>query len=93
VIGRGGARLAIAAVAAAILTASLTGCTHGGLGGQPAPAAGLTATTTTPAPVTSEDDSSLQSVESDLDAADSATTNAGGDVADADSSAATSDSP
>jgi hypothetical protein len=93
VIGRGGARIAIVAVAVAIVGASLTGCAHNGLGGRPAPAAGVNATTAAPAPATGSDDSSLQSVQNDLDSADSATTNAGGDVADADSSAATNDSP
>jgi hypothetical protein len=93
VIGHGGTRIAIAAVAVAIVSASRTGCSHGGLGGRPAPAAGVTATTTAPAPAAGSDDSSLQSVENDLDAANSATTNAGGDVADADSSASTNDSP
>jgi hypothetical protein len=93
VIGRGSTKIAIAAVAIAIVGASLTGCSHDGLGGRPVPAAGVTATTTAPAPATGGDDSSLQSVENDLNAANSATTNAGGDVADADSSASTNDSP
>lgn len=94
-IARGGARIVVAVVTIAILGGSLAGCARGALASQQAPAAGVTATTTTtaPAPSTGSDDSSRQSIQGDLDSANSATTNAGGDVADADSSTATSDSP
>ncbi len=92
-IGRGGTRIAIALAAVTIVGGALTGCSHGGLAGQQAPVAGVDATTTSPAPATGSDDSTLQSIQDDLNAANSATTNAGGDVTDADSSTATSDSP
>lgn len=91
----GGTRIALAVVAVAILGGSLTGCGHVALGGQQAPAAAVTPATTVPAPTPSGagDDSSLSSIQADLDSANSATANAGGDVSDADSSAATNDSP
>ena len=88
-----GTRIAIALAAVTIVGESLTGCARGGLADQQAPAAGVSATTTSPAPIARGDDSTLQSIEDDLNAANSATTNAGGDVTDADSAAATSDSP
>ena len=56
-IGRGGARIAVAIVAISILAGSLTGCGHLALGGSQTPAAGVTANTTAPAPVTGKDDS------------------------------------
>ena len=93
-IRHAGARIAVAIVAVAILGGSLTGCSRSELGSSKAPAAGITATTTAPAPgsATGNDDASLQSIQGDLNSANSATTNAGGDVADADNSAATNDS-
>jgi hypothetical protein len=92
---RDAARIAVALVAVAIVGASLTGCSRAALAGQQAPAAATSVTpTSTPAPAAaSGDDSSLQGIQGDLDSANSATANAGGDVADADRSAATSDSP
>jgi hypothetical protein len=89
----GGARIAIALVAIAVVGGALTGCSRGIAGAQ-APAAGVSATTTTPtAPPAAGAPVSVQGIQSDLNSADSATANAGGDVADADSAAATSDSP
>ena len=81
------------AIAVAIVGASLTGCSHTGLADQQAPAAGVTVTTAAPTPAASDGDSSLQGIQDDLNSADSATNNAAGDVTDADSAAATSDSP
>lgn len=91
--GRDGVRIAVVLAAAAIVGGSLTGCAHGGLARRQAPAAGVTATTSTPAPVGGGNEASLQNIQDDLNSAGSATNNAGGDVADADSSASTSDSP
>ena len=88
-----GARVALAVIATAIVAGALAGCAHSTPVGSPAPAAGVTATTTTPAPVSGGDSSTLQSIQGDLDAANSATTNAGGDASAANSAAATSDSP
>ena len=94
-----GARVALAVIATAIVAGALAGCAHSTPVGSPAPAAGVTATTTTPAPVSVSvsvsggDSSTLQSIQGDLDAANSATTNAGGDASAANSAAATSDSP
>ena len=89
--GRGGTRIAIALAAVTIVGGALTGCAHGSLADRQAP--GVSDATTSPAPVTGSDHSTLQSVEGDLDTANSATNNAGEDVTDADSSAATSDGP
>lgn len=83
----------MAIVAVAILGGSLTGCGRSVPADSQAPAAGVTAGTTAPVPASGSNDVSLQDIQSDLDSANSATTNAGGDVADADSSAATGDSP
>ena len=90
-MGGGGARIAVAVVAVVILGGLLAGCGQAVPASSPAPAAGVTATTTSPAP--GADDSSLSSIQSDLNSANSATANAGGDVTDADNSAATNDSP
>jgi hypothetical protein len=71
---------------------SLAGCSHREDTSRVAP--GTSSSTSAPAvPSTAGSDSSLQGVQSDLNSADSATANAGGDVADANSSAATNDSP
>jgi hypothetical protein len=93
VTARGVTRIAIALAAVTVLGGALTGCAHGGLADRQVPTAGVGTTSTSPAPVTGSDDSTLQSVGDDLDAANSATNNAGGDVTDADRSAATSDAP
>jgi hypothetical protein len=94
VIARAGGWVRVAVVVAAIVVVggSLTGCTHTDLSGRQAPAAGVTASTTAPASVGSGD-ASWQSIQDELNSADSATNNAGGDVTDAESAAATSDSP
>jgi hypothetical protein len=83
----------VAIVAVAILGGTLTGCGRSLPADSQAPAAGVTAGTTAPAPASGSNNDSLESIQGDLDSANSATTNAGGDVADADSSAATGDSP
>jgi hypothetical protein len=80
-------------VAVAIVGGSLAGCARDVLASQQAPAADLSSLATTPAPTPGSDSTSLPGIQGDLDSANSATTNAGGDVADADSSAATNDSP
>ncbi len=76
-----------------ILAGALTGCGRIVARELQSPAAGVTATTPAPSPASGSNNDSLQGIQSDLDSANSATTNAGGDVADADSSAATGDSP
>jgi ABC-type oligopeptide transport system substrate-binding subunit len=91
-----GSRIALAIVTVALLGASLTGCARSALASQNAPAAGSSvssAATATPAPTGGPSTVSVQDIQNDLNSADTATANADGDVADADSSAATSDSP
>jgi hypothetical protein len=88
-----GGRLILAVAAVALIGGSLTGCARGVLDGSSSPAAGVTASTTAPTPAAGSSGTSVQDIQNDLNSADSATSNAGGDVADADSSAATSDSP
>ena len=90
--GHRGGRIAITVVAIAIVGGSLAGCAGGVLASQQAPATGAAAATTTPEPASGTDNPPVQSIQGDLDSANSATTNAGGDVSDADKSAATSDS-
>jgi hypothetical protein len=87
------ARVAIALAAVALVGGSLTGCARGIQAGQPAPAAGVTGSTTAPTPAPSVSAGTLQDIQGDLNSADSSVSNADGDVADADSAAATSDSP
>ncbi len=84
--------MAVVLAALVVVGGSLTGCARGDLADRQAPAAGVTASSSAPVPING-DDGSLQSIQEDLNSADSATNNAGGDVADADSAAATSDSP
>ncbi len=98
--GRGGARIAVAIAGVVLVGGSLAGCSRGLLHSQPAPAAGVSTTAPSTAPSTAAPGASsgssaatLQGIQDDLDSSDSATSNAGGDVADADSSAATNDSP
>jgi hypothetical protein len=93
VIGALGTRISIAVVAVVLVGGSLTGCARGALTAQPAPAAGITATTPPPTAATGAGASTLQDIQGDLNSADSSVSNADGDVADADNSAATSDSP
>jgi hypothetical protein len=94
VIASGGARVAITIVGFLVVAGAMAGCSRGVVAsGSDAPAAGVTAVTPTPAPTTGVSDSTLQDIQSDLNSTDSATTNADGDVTDADNSAATSDSP
>jgi hypothetical protein len=93
----GGARAAVSVVAVMLVAGSLAGCSRAALANQSVPAAVTTTVPSAPASVppaaSTASDSSLQGVQDDLDQANSATSNAGGDVADADSSAATTDSP
>jgi hypothetical protein len=95
VIRVGGTRIAVAVAAIVIVGGSLTGCARIVRAEQQAPAAGVAATTTTPtsAPASGVSDSTLQTIQGDLNSTDSATSNADGDVTDADTSAATNDSP
>jgi hypothetical protein len=93
VIAARGFTFAVAIATIAIVGGALTGCSRESLSDSPAPAAGVTATTATPAPTTGVSDSTLQDIQSDLNSTDSATSNADGDVTDADNSAATNDSP
>jgi hypothetical protein len=93
VIAAGGLKLVVAIATIAIVGGALTGCSRGSLADSPAPAAGVTVTTPTSAPATAVSGSTLQDIQSDLNSTDSATSNADGDVTDADNSAATNDSP
>jgi hypothetical protein len=87
------ARISLSLAAITLIGGSLAGCSRGTVASQQ-PAAGVSASTTTQAPTSApNDDNSLNSVEDDLGTADSSTTDAAGDVADADRAAATSDSP
>ena len=92
-IGTLGSRIALTVVAVLLVGGSLTGCARGALTAQPAPAAGVIATSTPTTAATGASDSTLQDIQGDLNSADSSVSNADGDVADADNSAATSDSP
>ena len=92
-IGALGTRISIAVVAVVLVGGSLTGCARGIHAEPPAPAAGVTATSTPTSATTGASDSTLQDIQGDLNSADSSVSNAVGDVADADNSAATSDSP
>lgn len=93
-IASGGARVAIAIASFVVVAGAMAGCSRGvTASGSLAPAAGVTAVTPTPAPTTGVSGSTLQDIQSDLNATDSATANADGDVTDADNSAATNDSP
>jgi hypothetical protein len=89
------ARAAVALVSVVLVGGSLAGCSHRDVTSQVGPAASTSGATAVPttAPGAGGSDSSLQGVQGDLNSADSATANAGADVADADSSAATNDSP
>jgi hypothetical protein len=89
------ARIAVALVGVVLVGGSLAGCSHRDGASQIAPGASTSGTTPAPttAPAAGGSDSSLRDVQGDLNSADSATANAGADVADADSSAATNDSP
>jgi uncharacterized lipoprotein len=84
-------RVVIAVASAVLVAGSLAGCSHRAVTNQ---AVSVTsASTATAVPTTAGSDASLQDVQNDLNAANSATANADGDVADADSSAGTNDSP
>jgi uncharacterized lipoprotein YbaY len=85
-------RGAIAVVSALLVAVSLAGCARGTADGQSARTPTTTTTTAAPAGA-GESGSSLSDIQNDLNSADSATSNADGDVADADQSAATNDSP
>jgi hypothetical protein len=94
VIATGGTRFALAVVGLAVVAGALTGCSRGALANSSqAPAAGPTASTATPVPATGVSNATVQDIQSDLNSTDSATSNADGDVTDADNSAATNDSP
>lgn len=86
-------RIAVTIGAIVVVGGVLTGCSRGSLGASQAPAAGVTVTTPTPAPTTGVSSSTLQAIQNDLNSTDSSTSNASGDVTDADNSAATNDSP
>jgi hypothetical protein len=87
-------RVVLGLAAITLAGASLTGCARGALAAGDSPAARSTVSSP---PVDTDNPSapaaSVQDVQGDLDSADSATAGADGDVAAADSSAATSDAP
>jgi hypothetical protein len=89
------ARVAVALASVVLVGGSLAGCSHREDTSQVAPGASSSTSAAVPTtvPATIGGGSSLQDVQSDLNSANSATANADGDVADADSSAATNDSP
>ncbi|HEY5230356.1 MAG TPA: hypothetical protein VIJ11_05655 [Galbitalea sp.] len=88
-------RIALTLAGAVLVGGSLAGCSHGALASQLTPAAPAT-TESSVAPAVNgspENGSSMQDIQDDLNSAAAATSNASGDVSDADTSAATSDSP